>query len=149
LSCVNCPTGQFFSYDTLQCNVCPTGQAFDVNVRTCLQVLPVGQYQTNINSTNLIYGGLSKAQWQSYYDTNRTVYPGIQDCPNQTPYYDGINCIQCPSMIPYFELEYRLCMTCPTGSTYTVSASYSGCITASNQQYPMGSDIAKMFSNIF
>lgn len=149
MSCVNCPTGQFFSYDTLQCNVCPTGQAFDVNVRTCLQVLPVGQYQTNINSTNLIYGGLSKAQWQSYYDTNRTVYPGIQDCPNQTPYYDGINCIQCPSMIPYFELEYRLCMTCPTGSTYTVSASYSGCITASNQQYPMGSDIAKMFSNIF
>lgn len=103
-NCLNCNQGQFFNYDTLQCSSCPNGQAFDVNVKKCLPVLPVGQYQTNINRTNLIYGGISQGQWQSYYDSNRTAYPGIQDCPQEAPYYDSINCIQCPSQIPYFDL---------------------------------------------
>jgi hypothetical protein len=147
--CLSCDPGQFFNYDTFQCSYCPTGSSFDLNTRTCLQVLPVGLVQTNIDSKNLIYGGISKAQWQSYYNSNKTAYPNIQDCPTQTPYYDGINCVQCPSTMPYFNLEYRLCMTCPTGTQYSVTPDYTGCVTPSNQQVAIGTDIAKMFSNIF
>lgn len=114
-----------------------------------MTIAPVGQSQTNINSSNLIYGGLSKAEWQQYYDQNKTAYPNIQDCPTQTPYYDGINCIQCPSQIPYFDLQYRLCMNCPTGTVYSDTTDYKGCLTPANQKQDIGPDIAKMFSNIF
>lgn len=112
--------------------------------------MPLGKYQTSINSPGLIYGGVSKAQWQSYYDKNVTAYPGIQDCPASTPYYDSINCISCIDGF-YFNLETRFCMKCPKDTKYdgTTNPNWVGCVAENNSQVKITPDIAKMYANIF
>ena len=44
-------------------------------------------------------------------------YPNIKNCP-ENQFYDGIACISCPSRLPLFNLNYKLCMFCPVGSSY-------------------------------
>ena len=55
----------------------------------------------------MTYGGLSRLQHQDYYDNNKTTYPKIQDCPKETPNYDGYQCIKCFDFVPYFNLVTR------------------------------------------
>lgn len=119
---------------------------FNLNARQCLQPLS-GPYQTNINTPNLIYGSTPKAQLQDQYDTNKA--NGAQDCPAATPFYDGYNCIQCPPTAPLFNLQYRICMRCPEGYTYTASSTYQGCLSSGGSTLNVTPDIAKMYANIF
>lgn len=142
---MSCPTGQYFNYDTLKCQSC-SPQVFDQNVYRCLDQLPPNTAQTNINSSGLIYGGTPKAQWQQYYDQNKTA--GAQDCPPANPFFDGINCIKCFNGF-YFNLETRTCMKCPISTTYTELDKWKGCIDQTGQKIDINPDIAKMYANIF
>ena len=104
VTCIFCPaTTPLFNYDTLKCESCPAPTVFDINVHRCLNKLAEGLYQTNLGSPYLIYGGKSLAEWKQYYNGNVTANPGIQDCPATTYYWDGINCVDCPSGM-YFNL---------------------------------------------
>lgn len=145
VTCVSCPAGQVFNYDTLRCYSC-SPLVFDQNIYGCLAQAPNNTVQTNINSPNLIYGGTPKAQWQQYYDRNATL--GAKDCPPETPFFDGINCIKCFDGY-YFNLETRTCMHCPPGSVYTTTTSWKGCVDSSGNQINIDPDIAKMYANIF
>jgi hypothetical protein len=33
-------------------------------------------------------------------------------CPINTPYFDGLQCITCPTQAPYFNLQVKTCTTC-------------------------------------
>lgn len=145
MSCLSCPTGQVFNYEKLVCQSC-SPQVFDQNIFQCVTPVPPNTYQTNINASGLIYGGTPKAQWQQYYDNNKTA--GAQDCPTNTSFYDGITCIKCPSPT-YFNLETRTCMKCPENTIYTETDKWKGCTDLSGQKININPDIAKMYANIF
>lgn len=146
VTCLSCPVGQYFNYDILKCQSC-SPQVFDQNIYRCIAQLPNNTAQTNINTSGLIYGGISKAEWQQYYDQNKTA--GAQDCPTATaPYFDGINCIKCFDGF-YFNLETRTCMKCPQDTTYTELDKWKGCTDKTGQKIDINPDIAKMYANIF
>lgn len=50
------------------------------------------------------------------------MYPDSKYCPVETPYYDGIQCIMCPSYKKYFNLRYDLCQVCMFDETLDVTS---------------------------
>jgi hypothetical protein len=88
LNCQSCPPNTFFNYDQWSCISCSTGQQLDINTHKC-NAMTVGISQTNLNSANLLYGGLPINQYNDYYGSNVTTYPKIKDCPSDIPYFDG------------------------------------------------------------
>lgn len=101
--CQKCLDKEFFDYDLRKCTVCGSGLEVDVNTRKCAKRI-VGVYQTSLNTHNLLFEGKPKAQFQEEYDNNKKTYPSIQDCPTDKPYFDGFECIACPSSNPLFSL---------------------------------------------
>ena len=89
----------------------------DQNTHKCGKRI-VGQFQTNLNSKNLLYDGFPKAQFEEEYNTNKQKYPQIQDCPSNKPYFDGFACITCPPAKPLFSMLTKLCFSCPPNSLY-------------------------------
>jgi hypothetical protein len=61
LDCQSCPTGQYFNYDSFACVSCPTGQEVDPNTHVCSAKAQPGSFQTTLNSSNLIYNGISSS----------------------------------------------------------------------------------------
>lgn len=145
LNCQSCPNGTYFNYDTFACAACPKGQELDYNTHKC-NVRSVGKLQTSLSSPSLIYGGYPKNQFVDYYNSNKTSYPAIQDCPQAKPYFDGFECIKCADSSPYFNLVYKLCMSCPAPSVYDTDA--MDC-REDGQLRSSTPNPAKMYSSIF
>ena len=115
-------------------------------MHACFVKAPEGAYQTSLESPNLVYGGYPENQWKDEYEQNKVDYPGIEDCPPEYPYYDGIVCIMCPDYLPYFNMRYNLCQQCPEGSTY--EASRHECLNADTVE-KTSPNLSKMYANIF
>lgn len=115
--CQSCPENTYFNYDNFECINC-SPKVFDINVKQCLDQAENNTYQTSLESPNLLGGGIPFNEHKDYYNGNETAYPDIEDCPAEKPYFDGINCIMCPNITPYFNLKYRRCEICPPNSEY-------------------------------
>ena len=81
VTCVGCPEGTYYNFDTFMCQYCKDPYAFDINLHACLEKAPEGAYQTSLSSPNLVYGGYPENQWKDEYNQRKVDYPGIQDCP--------------------------------------------------------------------
>jgi hypothetical protein len=103
-TCISCP--ELFNFTTLACASCPTGTAFNSTIGACTGLKP--------NATNLASGNNFVGS-----PTNST---SDIPCPSDTPYFDGVNCISCPTTSPIFNLTSGQCGNCPTGSTYNSTA---------------------------
>lgn len=110
----------------MKCSTCSSDTIFNYNMHSCVK--PNSNYQTNPQTApNLIYGGKPKNEWITKYDNNIQTYPQIADCPEKTPYFDGINCISCPEYYPYFNLEFQKCQKCQEDTKY--DADVHQCLT--------------------
>ncbi len=145
-NCTACPEDKYFQYDTLTCVSCPVGQTVDLNTHRC-DTPSVGVYQTSLSSKNLLFEGLPLGQFQDDYNSNKTAYPNIQDCPVTTPYFDGFKCIQCPVGNPLFSLPTRLCSNCPPNSIYVEADKH--CTSTSGELKQSDPNMGKMYSSIF
>ena len=109
---------------------------------------PTTGFQTNPKTApNLIYSGTSKNEWETRYYQAIQENPSIADCPTKTPYFDGQVCVTCPSDFPYFNLEYRMCQVCATGSKYD-SGSHE-CLSNEGNIVSQKPNIEKMAAGIF
>lgn len=95
----------------------------------------------------MLFEGKPKAQFQDEYNENKRLYPSIQDCPTDKPYFDGFECIMCPTSASLFSLDSKLCTSCPTGSSYTPSEKQ--CTSSSGELKHSDPTISKMYSSIF
>ena len=144
--CLSCPNNTYWNYDTFICTICSPGMAVNMMTRQCTNLL-TGVYQTNLNAPNLLYGGLSQAQLQAQQAKNQSTYPGIQNCPLSTPYFDGFGCISCPGIDPLFSISRQLCTACPSGSTYDTKSKM--CLSSTNKLVLSPPNMGKMYSSIF
>jgi hypothetical protein len=144
-SCGVCPAGLYWNYNNYTCMACATGLIIDLTSRTCALRL-YGVYQTNINSSNLLFNGISPAQYQATYNQNKLTYPNIKDCPPATPYFDGFNCIACNGTLPLFSMYHKLCSICPPTAPYDPAT--FNCVS-SNGVVQSPPNIGKMYSSIF
>lgn len=144
--CQGCPENTYFNYDTNKCVSCDP-KKYDINIHKCIQEADPNTYQTNVTTAdNLVNGGIPAQQYNDTYFQNQETYPNMQDCPPEAPYFDGINCIMCPSVAPYFNLRTRLCQICPENTSYDPNR--KECISTSGSIYN-NPDPAKMYANIF
>ena len=143
-SCGVCPSGQLWNYNTYVCETCPTGTFINYKSRICSHHL-YGVWETSLNAPNLIFNGISLAQYQSIQAKAAITYPGIAPCPSGTPYFDGFNCISCPPAFPFFSMQNQACTTCPAGSVY--KANLQDCFNTLGivHAYP---NIGKMYSSV-
>jgi hypothetical protein len=74
-----------------------------------------------MNSVNLLLEGDPKGKFNDQYKTNQATFPAIQDCPGEKPYFDGFECIACPTYSPYFSMPKQTCAACPPASKYVAS----------------------------
>jgi hypothetical protein len=111
-TCFNCydPT-PIFNASTLQCTAC-TGGIYSPTDYRCY----------NYNGTNPIYNATI---------INPQLYPppNTAFCRQQTPYFNGMTCISCNGITPYFDQLQYTCVQCPSGTflnpnTHTCQASY-------------------------
>ena len=104
--------------------------------------------QTNpATADNLILDGRSLNEWKTYYFNNQTADPQISDCPSSKPFFDGITCISCPTDTPYFNLQYRLCQTCPKETAY--DRAVRECLSTAGNIVTQSPNILKMAAGIF
>lgn len=121
--CVGCKEGEYFNFVTKKCEQCTDGKKFSINLHSCVKAAGANEYQTNpVTSGNLIQDGLPLMQYLKTYKDNRQKYPGIKDCPKEKPFFDGVTCISCNSLFPYFNIERKLCQVCSSGSTYNAES---------------------------
>lgn len=126
--------------------VCPSGLQVDPNTRTCLKKL-VGVYQTNLNAPNLLFNGISVAQFQYMQTQNLISYPRIQNCPLSTPFFDGFKCLSCLPPYPLFSMMHKTCASCPLGTSY--NQNQQACLSANGGLVTSPPNLGKMYSSIF
>lgn len=144
--CLSCPANTYWNYNTLLCLGCSSGMQVNMMTRQCATLM-VGVYQTNLNAANLLYGGISQAQITYQHNQNKINYPGIQNCPLNTPYFDNFTCINCPPVAPLFNLVHSICTSCPLGSRYHNISKV--CLSATNKLVISPPNVGKMYSSIF
>ena len=145
-TCGKCAIGQLWNYNNYTCMVCPSGLQVDPNTKTCLMRI-VGAYQTNLSSVNLLFNGISKAQYQYVQSQNFINYPYIKDCPLSAPYFDGFKCIACHAPYPLFSMLHKTCASCPTGTIYHQNTFV--CLTPNGGLVTSPPNLGKMYSSIF
>lgn len=101
--CMGCTTAAapYFDVNKKVCAGCPTGSTYDSATKLCKGLPPT---ISNPNSTTI-----------------GTVNPGPNDiiCPVGTPFFDGTNCVTCPTTAaPYFDLSTKKCVGCPPNFAY-------------------------------
>lgn len=98
IQCVSCD--QQFDLKTLKCVSAPENTAYDDNLHAYITVDQ--NKETNVKAPNILASG---------FLVNSTV----PDCSLSAPYFDGINCIQCPEPFVLFDIDKKKCVAC--GST--------------------------------
>ena len=147
LECQSCPTNHYYNYDQLVCVVCNNKQSVDPNVHVCSEKKPEGLLRTSLNSSNLIYNGISIAELQEKSEAVKAKYPHVADCPAEKPYFDGYDCIACLSWVPHFNVETLVCQDCgSSGAEY--SKEMHDCVKE-EQVVNTAPNPAKMYSSIF
>ena len=144
--CISCSKDEVFSFDAEKCTKCTSGTQFNKNMHVCVN--PQKLYQTNpLTAPNLIYGGVSRAEWAYSYRKVQEVEPSVIDCPTEKPFFDGIICISCPVDKPYFNLLDKSCSTCDKGSEY--DSSVHECLSDEGNIVTQTPNIEKMAAGIF
>lgn len=146
--CIACAPREYFSFDSERCESCARGTVFSVNTHSCIESIGTGVHQTNpTTAPNLVLGGISIAQYESTYASNKASYPDITDCPADRPYFDNINCVACTEPFPYFNMYSRLCQSCSEGSKY--NSQTRECEDAAGRMSAENPTIERMLSSIF
>ena len=145
-TCNKCAAGLYWNYYNYTCMACPAGEQVDPNTRTCLKKL-IGVYDTNLSSSNLLFNGISKAQYKAINTNLKLTYPGLKNCPVATPYFDGFKCIACKAPYPLFSMLHKTCAACPAGTTYH-PGSYE-CLSTGGGLVASPPNLGKMYSSIF
>jgi hypothetical protein len=143
-SCGACPAGLLWNYNTYLCESCPSGTFLNYKARVCSHHLH-GVWETSLRAPNLVFNGISLAQYQSIQTQLTIKYPNIAVCPSPTPYFDGFGCISCPSAFPLFSLQHRACTNCPAGSNY--NANLNDCFNNLGIVHA-NPNIGKMYSSV-
>jgi predicted amidophosphoribosyltransferase len=94
-----------------------------------------------------VLGGISIAQYESTYNSNKGTYSDITDCPPDKPYFDNVNCVSCGEPFPYFNMYSKLCQTCGIGSTYNEKT--KECEDGQGRMNIENPTIERMLSSIF
>jgi hypothetical protein len=118
-----CGPNEVLNYDTMQCypaNQCPSGQIYNNMTQNCQQT----NYTTSPNASNLI----SESPFEQYiqsYQQQKQADPYLQDCPQNSQYYDKNNrvCVSCPSTNQYYNLNSNLCQNCQNYNANTKQCS--------------------------
>jgi len=92
-ACINCASGTWWSVKDSVCKSCPTGQIFDDNTKSCIK--PTGNFLTSLSNSNWVTapGNFTKVL-QERADV-LTKNPNMTECGLNTPYWDGVQCINC------------------------------------------------------
>lgn len=99
--CITCPT--LFDVNTKKCTTCPTGMAWHVETQKC--TLDTATLITNPNTApNLIVRDTPLGQYQAMYTATKNGQNPPTDCVAPTPYYNGVQCIQCQDPYKYFDM---------------------------------------------
>jgi hypothetical protein len=82
--------------------------------------LAVSTYQTNIKAKNWIYGGMTQSQLRLRY-FSRSASRNITNCPLETPFFNGQNCINCVGDFPFWDMAKEKCSNCAANFKYSES----------------------------
>ncbi len=108
------------------------------------------EYQTDIQEykERLIYHKVPESEWMDQYNENKKEHEDIEDCPEETPFYDGNKCITCDpeSSKPYFDLLFLQCAKCESGFKYDEKT--HECISDSDNQ-PLSPNLNNLVTSVF
>jgi hypothetical protein len=114
-TCINCKGGKWWSVKDSTCKSCPAGKAFDVNLKAC--ITPSGtNLLTVLEGTNWVTGpgnctNVLKERAKLVDGNSSTP----QYCSNNSPYFDGFQCISCDQQ---FDLSTLKCVSAPNNTQY-------------------------------
>lgn len=117
-SCIACKANTpYFDLALKTCVDCKANEAYLSSTRKCVSA------QTVTNTNNLTNYIESDTSTLASLKTEISKINGpVAPCPVETPYYDGKNCMNCPTATPYFNLETKTCVNCPKGTVYSPTA---------------------------
>lgn len=72
-------------------------------------------WQSNIYATGWILGELTIDDLIEQYYQRSIRYDNVTNCPIETPFYDGSECIICEDPNPVFDISQKKCVACPEG----------------------------------
>ena len=76
-------------------------------------------FQTNINTKkSWVLGGLTMDNLVKDYINRITVNNNVTNCGENTPFWNGLDCIACNDPKPIFNMSASECTACPTGKVF-------------------------------
>lgn len=70
-------------------------------------------WQTNIYAPNWVLGNMTIDDLIEQYYQRSIRYDNITNCHVETPFFDGKQCIICPTATPIFDISQKKCLACP------------------------------------
>jgi hypothetical protein len=87
-------------------------------LKTYLLIGPT-PYQTNVNTKkSWILGGVTMDNLVNDYINRITVNNNVTNCGEDTPFWNGLDCIACVDPKPIFNMSAGECTACPTGKIF-------------------------------
>lgn len=80
-------------------------------------VLAPSTYQTNVYAPNWILGNQTIDDVVNQYVQRSQDSNSITNCPLSTPFFNGLQCINCTDPTPVFNIQTSKCSACPLGTT--------------------------------
>lgn len=108
-NCISCPIySPLFNLESQRCETCPHGLNYNFKMKRCGQY----QYLTSPAAPNLFLQGEKLSMYKEMHD-DKIRKGQYLDCPSETPYFDGLQCIKCIGTRPIFDMMHKKCINCP------------------------------------
>ena len=116
--CIQCSgSDNLFDWHAQKCSSCDIQTShYDSEQHKCVEFN--NDKLTSKTAAGLINNGMPTQYWDFQHSNLKAENASRDDCPAETPYYDGTHCIECKGDTPYFNLETRKCQGCAEGEIY-------------------------------
>lgn len=112
-ACFSCGDNELFNIETKTCGICNGTMNLTTSVCT-----PKTSLITDLNKTSNLLLSTNKTL-QDYQKEQAQIKGPTELCPAAQPFsVFGQSCIACASPTPYFDLELKKCVACPSNSFY-------------------------------
>ena len=81
-------------------------------------ILTASTYQSNVYATNWILGDQTINDLVNNYIHRSRDVNSITNCPLETPFFNGYQCINCVDPEPIFNMQTSVCTHCPENTAF-------------------------------
>jgi hypothetical protein len=114
--CISCPISQYFSVSISACQTCPSLYTYNNSTYHC----DSPSYYSNLDNPKWISIGIPPKTIKEKIK-NQSILTNSKECPQNTPFFNKQNCVNCSDKNPIFSYDSWSCTACASTAIFNLN----------------------------